>query len=137
MLLCELEGVSLPFYQLVVKLAGETSYSIKDRSCEWKRLLDFISAYLIPNPNSPGDTKRAKKLSNWYDKKPGRAYSNHEIAPIGQKEILLCKISHHTMCIRKDYLTDVTLRIIKCHDVRFYLCASIKNVRNIFQIEHM
>ena len=130
MLFCELEGVPTPFHQLVTKLAGETSYSMLNRACDRKKLETFIKEYLTSNPISPSE-KKAKKLIDWYDRKPGRALSNHDMAPMDQKEVLLTRIQHYTMCVKKDYLTDVTLRITKCHDVRFYFCGSIKNVRKV------
>jgi len=32
------------------------------------------------------------------------------------------------LCVKRDYLVDATVLIQKCSDVRFYLCAAMKNV---------
>ena len=73
-------------------------------------------------------SEKGKKMVSWYDRKPGRALSNHEVAPLNQREISISRISSHSLCVKKDYLTDATIRISKCSDVRFYFCGSIKNV---------
>ena len=52
MLNSQLEGVNIPFCTLVMKLAGETSYSQMTRTCERKKLESFIKQYLIQNPVS-------------------------------------------------------------------------------------
>jgi len=126
MLHCELEGNPVSFDGLIMKLAGETSYTQITRSCERKKLEGFIRQYLVTNPLSASE--RGKKMISWYDRKPGRALSNHEVAPLNQREISISRISSHSLCVKKDYLTDATIRISKCSDVRFYFCGSIKNV---------
>ena len=73
-------------------------------------------------------SEKGKKMVSWYDRKPGRALSNHEVAPLNQREISISRITSHSLCVKKDYLTDSTIRISKCSDVRFYFCGSIKNV---------
>lgn len=52
MLHCELEGNPVSFDGLVMKLAGETSYTQITRSCERKKLETFIKQYLVTNPLS-------------------------------------------------------------------------------------
>ena len=52
MLHCELEGNSVSFDGLIMKLAGETSYTQITRSCERKKLEGFIRQYLVTNPLS-------------------------------------------------------------------------------------
>ena len=52
MLHCELEGNPVSFDGLIMKLAGETSYTQITRSCERKKLEGFIRQYLVTNPLS-------------------------------------------------------------------------------------
>ena len=52
MLHCELEGNPVSFDGLVMKLAGETSYTQITRSCERKKFEAFIKQYLVTNPLS-------------------------------------------------------------------------------------
>ena len=67
--------------------------------------------------HNPNKSEKGKKMVNWYDRKPGRALSNHESSPLNQREISINRITNHTLCVKKDYLTDSTIRISKCSDV--------------------
>merc|ERR1719285_219942 len=97
------------------------------RTCERRRLETFIKEYLVQNPISAA-AKKSKKLSEWYNRKGGHALSNRLVAPINQREVLLHRINAFTLCVKRDYLVDATITIQKCVDVRFYFCASMKNV---------
>ena len=44
------------------------------------------------------------------------------------QKVLLHRINAFTLCVKRDYLVDATITIQKCVDVRFYFCASMKNV---------
>ena len=44
------------------------------------------------------------------------------------KKVLLHRINTYTLCVKRDYLVDATVTVQKCADVRFYFCASMKNV---------
>ena len=85
MLNSQLEGVNVPFCTLVMKVAGETTYSQMTRTCERRRLETFIKEYLVQNPISAA-AKKSKKLSEWYNRKGGHALSNRMVAPINQRE---------------------------------------------------
>ena len=52
MLNTQLEGVNIPFCTLVMKLAGETTYSQMTKTCERRKLETFIKEYLVANPIS-------------------------------------------------------------------------------------
>ena len=54
MLNTQLEGVNIPFCTLVMKLAGETTYSQMTKTCERRKLETFIKEYLVANPISAG-----------------------------------------------------------------------------------
>ena len=85
----------MPFDQIVARCPSETNFNRALRTAEISKLKEFISAALRVSPVSATEGKR---MGPWCPK-PGRALSNHEMAPNNQREIIFSKAQNFTRCI--------------------------------------
>lgn len=127
-LICgELESNSLPFDQIVARCADLTSFNRAFRSSDTKKLKEFITSNLKISSVS---AIVGKRISQWCPK-PGKALSNHDRAPVNQREVYFSRAQNYTGCItgyNGGHITDAFVRITRCSSVRLYFIGTMRTV---------